>query len=187
MAIGLWMSGNSVQSLLKSQIEEIVQCWLKWPLLELVRIWLHQPEEVSTWYIRVFLFLYSITWHLVFLTLFHICSMFLICWVPAVCQALCGSSSCGIGEVRLGAKIRHNVELAMAPFFEELEIQQGKQNFDQKQCKCARAEVQTVSWDSKGIRSCSAAWRSGIASQRKVHLNKGLIFLNFILNWFKTN
>jgi len=48
-----------------------------------------------------------------------------------VCQALCGSSSCGIGEVRLGAKIRHNVELAMAPFFEELEIQQGKQNFDQ--------------------------------------------------------
>lgn len=122
------------------------------------------------------LFLYPMTWHLLFLTLFRICSMFLICWVPAVCQALCGSSSCGIGEVRLRAKTRHNVELAMAPFFEELEIQQGKQNFDQKQCKRARAEVQTVSWDSKGIRSCSAAWRSGMASQRRVHLNKGLIF-----------
>ena len=93
-----------------------------------------------------------------------------------MCQAVCGSSSCGIGEVRLGARTRHSVELAMAPFFEELEIQQGKQNFDQKQCKCARAEVQTVPWDFKGLRSCSAAWRPGMSSQRRVHLNKDLIF-----------
>lgn len=41
------------------------------------------------------------------------------------------SSSGGIGGVRLGAGARYKVELARAPYLEELEIQQSRQTLDQ--------------------------------------------------------
>lgn len=118
MAIGLWMSRNSVQSLVKVKLKKLFSSDWNGLFWSLWGDFINQRKLSNS--ISEFSFFCIYDWHLLFLHCFVFVQCFLICWVPAVCPGSVCHKVVVDREVRFGAKTRHNVELAMAPFFRSL-------------------------------------------------------------------